>query len=322
MSISRALRSVWLVRALILIVSHVLAVQFSQNAVTDVPVPADVIIAAPSGEGNFPANFTGENNGIATGTVIAWSAPQNIAGDSDIIIGGSLVGAFNVGDGGVGAATVNGVTFNPFALNSTAGSVSSGTVGNFTLSTADVFLSDNSLFGSSSGSFADLSTGYKSLLRSGTQVSNLFIDPAAFKLTINGLTLGHHYQFQWFANLSGAGPNSLHSASAGNTVTLDDNGTNLEGGLGQFAVGSFVANTLFLDITFSSAAGFDTALLNAFQLRDLDLVPEPAGTVLTLLGVGVLLCRRNRVAGGLSARGREMVRRSLTGRPLRDGEAV
>ena len=295
MSLPRVLRSVWFVRALILIVSHALAVQFSQNAVTDT-VPADVIIAALSGEGNFPADFTGENNGIAIATVITWSAAQNIAGDSDVITGGSLVGAFNVGDGGVGAATVNGVTFNPFALNSSGGPVSSGSVGNFTLSTADVFLSQNTFFGSSTGSFAGLSTGYQSLLRSGTQVSNLIIDPAVFTLTISGLTLGHQYQFQWFANFSGVGPNRLHSASAGNTVTLDDNVTNLEGGLGQFAIGSFVANTLTLDITFSSPAGFDTALLNAFQLRDLDLVPEPTSAALMLLGIGSLLCRRNRIA--------------------------
>ena len=296
MSIPRVLRSVWFVRALILIVSHALAVQFSQNAAMDGTSSADVLIAAPSGYGDFPADFIGENNGISVGASITWSAPQNIAGDSDVITGGSLVGAFNVGDGGVGAATVNGVTFNPFALNSTGGPVSTGTVGNFTLSTPDLFESGNTLFGSATGLFAGLSAGYQTLLRSGTLVSNFLINPATFTLTMGGLTLGHHYQFQWFANLSGPGA-QFRSATAGNTITLNDNVTNTEGGLGQFAVGSFVADALTQVITFSSVgAGDQSAQLNGFQLRDLGLVPEPTGTVLMLFGLGVVACRRRRAA--------------------------
>ena len=288
MSIPRALRSIWLVRALILIVSHALAVQFSQTAVTDATPPADVILAAPSGEGNFPADFKGENNGVAMGAVITWSAPQNIAGDSDVITGGSLVGAFNVGDTGVSAATVNGVTFNPFAL----GGASSGTIGNFTLATTDIFLSDNVFHDSTAAPFTNLSAGYKTLLASAT----LTATPANFTLTMSGLTLGHQYKFQWFVNTSGPGA-QLHLASAGNTVALSDNVSNLDGGLGQFVVGTFVADALSEVITFSPNSGSgQAAQLNGFQLRDLGAVPEPTGTVLTFSGLCVLMTRRKRAA--------------------------
>ena len=170
--------------------------------------------------------------------VVTWGSASNITGDNNVITTGSLVGAFNVGDGGVSAATVNGVNFNPFALNSSGGPVSSGTVGNFTLAPADLFLSDNTLYGAAVAPFTSLSAGYRTLLQSATSTAT----PFTFSLTMNGLKAGILYQFEWFANTSGPG-NQQHSASAGNTVVLNDNTTGLDGGLGQFAVGSFVADS-------------------------------------------------------------------------------
>ena len=293
MKILKVLRSTWFVRALVLIVSHALAGQFSWNATKTSTRDAEIITVESFVSWDELTDFTSEADAITAGAVITWGGPQNIAGDSDVITGGSLIGAFNVGDGGVSAATVNGVTFNPFALNSTGGPVSSGTVGNFTLATADLFASDNTLYGSTAAPFTNLSAGYRSLLRSATSVSNLVINPATFQLTMAGLVLGHQYKFQWFANTSGPGAQLL-SASAGNTVTLNDNVTNAEGGSGQFAVGTFVADALSEVIVFSSVGTGTDAQLNGFQLRDLGLVPEPSGIVLMLLGFGVLACRRTR----------------------------
>ena len=179
------------------------------------------------------------------------------------------------------AAVVNGVTFNPFAVNSTGGPVSTATVGNFTLATADLFLSDNTLYGAAVAPFTSLSAGYQTLLQSATST----VTPFTFTLTMNSLTAGNLYQFQWVANLSGPGA-QLHSATAGNTVTLNDNVTNLNGGLGQFAVGSFVANAPNQVITFSPVgAGPQFAQINGFQLRNVGPVPESASL---LFGLGLI----------------------------------
>jgi len=230
---------------------------------------------------------------FAHGANINWGAAQNIAGDSDVSIGGTLVGAFNIGDGGVTATTVNGVAFQPFALDSTSGPVDSGAKGDFLLTTADLFVSDNSLFGSPAAPFSGLSADYKTLLQSGTLVTNFAINPGAFSLTMSNLNLGTTYQFQWWANLSDVGALN-HVALAGNSVTLSDNTTNLDGGLGQHAVGTFTADATSQVITFEGVGSPNNyALINAFQLRQ---VPEPSSVA--LLGLAVLAlgfrtrCRR------------------------------
>lgn len=219
--------------------------------------------------------------------VVTWGAATQITGDSNVITTGALVGAFNVGDGGVPSAIVNGVTFQPFAVNSTGGPVSTATVGNFTLSTTDLFASDNTLYGAAVAPFTSLSAGYQTLLRSATSVSNFAINPGEFKLTINGLSLGQQYRFQWFANLSGPGA-QLHLAKDefGNSVTLNDNTTNVNGGLGQFAVGSFTASAANQVITFDGVgAPNNFAMINGFQLRVVAPVPESASL---LFGVGLI----------------------------------
>ena len=230
----------------------------------------------------------------AQAALFSGGAATNISGDTDVLNTGALVGAFNVGDGGVGATTVNGVAFSPFAVNSGGGAVSNVTVGNFNLSTADVFLSDNTLYGSGSNPFASLSSSYQTLLRSATEVSNLVIDPATFNLTLSGLTMGTQYKFQWFASASGPGT-ALHASSAGSSITLSDNTTNLEGGLGQYAIGTFTADAASQVINFSSAGGANpTALINGFQLRDFGPVPEPTGVATAMLCMGVAALRRKR----------------------------
>ena len=232
--------------------------------------------------------------GHAQAALFSWNAATNISGDSDVLNTGALVGAFNVGDGGVGSTTVNGVAFSPFAVNSTGGPVSNVTVGNFNLATTDIFLSDNTLYGSGSNPFASLSANYQTLLRSATIVSNLIIDPATFNLTLSGLTMGNQYKFQWFASASGPGT-LLHASTAGNTVTLSDNVTNAEGGLGQYATGAFTADSASQVINFSSAGGANpTALINGFQLRDFGPVPEPTGVATAMLCMGVAAMRRKR----------------------------
>lgn len=230
----------------------------------------------------------------AQAALFSWGAATNIAADSDVLTTGSLVGAFNVGDGAVPSTTVNGVAFSPFAVNSTGGSVNNVTVGNFNLSTPDLFASDNTLYGSGSNPFFSLSSNYKTLLRSATIVSNLVFNPATFALTMSGLTSGHQYKFQWFASQSGPGT-LLHASSAGSSVTLSDNVTNTEGGLGQYAIGTFTADAASQVVAFSSVgSGNQFALVNGFQLRDIGPVPEPTGVATAMLCIGVAALRRKR----------------------------
>lgn len=230
--------------------------------------------------------------------VVTWGAASNITGDANVIKTGALVGAFNVGDTGVTTATVNGVAFNPFAVPNSAAIGQSVSVGSFTLATTDQFLSlPNGTFGSAAAPFTGLSAGYQNLLGSAT----LTATPAPFTLTMSGLTLNNVYQFQWFANTSAPGA-QLHLATAGNTSTLNDNTTNLDGGLGQFAVGTFVADASSQVITFSPSGGaFQSAQLNGFQLRNVGPVPEPGSALVGMLTLG--LC----YSGFFSRRGRTRV---------------
>lgn len=206
---------------------------------------------------------------------IVWGLPTNIAGDTDVSLTGSLVRAFNVGSSAVppSATTVNGVLFEPITQGST--------VGNFTLNpTAAGF----------SGADGSLSAAYRTLL-----------EDAAFSqtgpnitLTINGLSVGGGYLFEWWSNTNGAGPTLNGTLTSAGGAPLDANTTDTAGtGRGQYQIGTFVADNATQIITFAnvgtSAFG---GILNGFQLRQAAdgaaSVPE-AGTALIILAIpGVL----------------------------------
>ena len=206
----------------------------------------------------------------AAGGTIIWGTPQLISGDTDVDTTGTLVGTLNVGS-----------SSNPMKLNTTVNGVAflgfdplgGGTSGPFTFSA----LSGDGATGLSP---AGLSASYQTLLES-------FTFGSGFSLTIKGLTIGENYEFEWWSNISatGLGPVSLTTATAGNSVTLNPNTTNTEGGVGQFAIGRFTADGTSEVINFSVTT--NEAVLDGFELRDLGpaapAVPEPAS--LTLLGI-------------------------------------
>ena len=214
---------------------------------------------------------------------IVWGAPTNISGDADVLTTGTLVGAFNLGGpSNVPSTTVNGVTFNPFNIpNGTA----TTTIGNFSFFVNNGVAS-NTLFGSSSPPFNALSASYQTLLESGER--DFGGDPV---LTISGLIIGQSYVFEWWANSSNSStPSSFTTtATSGNAVTLITNTSGTDGGLGQYAIGSFVANSTSQVITFSGSDSF--RLVNAFELR---AVPEPSIWAMVAIGAGVLLALRRR----------------------------
>lgn len=201
--------------------------------------------------------------GSASAGIINWNV-FDTTGAGDVSTVGTLVEGVNMG--GTTSAldtTVNGVLFS----------------------------SDSSLLGSNSNSdFLDgSSTGdaaYDALIGSLD-----YGDGTSFSLTLGGLTAGSIYQVQaWFTDLRDgkAGRNMILSDGNGNTASLNAAGA---GGLGQFALGTFIADATTQELKLASP-GFKNVHLNGFQVRD---VPAPAPLLLmgiAVLGMGAAFRRR------------------------------
>ena len=231
--------------------------------------------------------------------VVTWGAATNItpglAGDLNVSTAGTFVGALDFGNP-ASNTTVNGVTFTGINPGTIPGN--SFTAAGFTLTTAATNFTNG---GGPTGSapFSNLSAPYQSLL-SGILGSNSI--PGAMTLTMNNLVAGATYQFQWWNNNSINFGVGTTSATAGNAVSLNANPSNTLGGLGQFAVGTFVADgTLSQAIAFANTTANTGNLLNGFQLRQLapapSAVPEPGSALAGMLALGACaggLFRRNR----------------------------
>jgi hypothetical protein len=254
--------------------------------------------------------------GRADAAFITWGPATTISGDTDVDTKGNLVAAFNLGNVATSApplpavmdTTVNGVPFVGLAIpTGSAGPVSDAS-GNFTFDLVPTQLPGVGLvtgtFSSLNGvtstmsPFASLSSSYQDLLSSLAGGQLLESNPSigqAFSLTMKGLTVGHTYEFEWWSNASQNSTATSTTATAGNSVMLEDNtkgsGTGGDGGVGQFAIGKFTADGTSEVITFTGASPTSGPHLNGLELRDLGpaaptAVPEPAS--LTLLGIGAL----------------------------------
>jgi hypothetical protein len=229
---------------------------------------------------------------------ITWLAPHGITGDTDVDTKGTLVAAFNLGNTGVmNTPPINGVLFVGLAVTGT-----SLTSGNFTFAIVPTqlpgvglvttgFSSVNGIT-STNNPFASLSSSYQDLLSSftGGQALNGQGLVQTFSLTMQGLTVGDTYEFEWWSN--SAAPNAtITTATAGNSVTLNATTSGVPGGVGQFAIGTFTANATSEVITFTGSAPNLGDVLNGFQLRDLTSVgttPVPEPSTLALLGIGAV----------------------------------
>jgi hypothetical protein len=186
---------------------------------------------------------------------------------------------------------VNGVTFNGLAFTGS----NNVTSGNFNFTIPTTFQSSNG-FTTASAPFSNLSASYRALLSSG---AGEFTNPIT--LTISNLTVGATYEFEWWSNASSVAGNSQTIATAGNSVALGFNTSLTTGGVGQFAIGTFVANATTQTITFNSTS---SSIFNGAQLRQTVTASVPdTGSTLALLSLSTaalgLVARRasRRVTG-------------------------
>lgn len=231
---------------------------------------------------------------------ILWGPATGISADSDVDTTGSLVAAYNIGGPGVPNTAVNGVTFTGLALTGTTVSDPSG---HFTFVGSVPFGSSNSVGGSGAPGqpFTNLSPGYQVLVSStaGTVGAG-----TSFTLTMTGLTSGDNYRFEWWSSDCRDTSSSTQAADGG-TVALASRSPDQadQGMVGQFAIGTFTANSLGTEqITFTNVGGFPEDLIDAFELRDTSsAVPEPSSVVMLSIGaIGMLgyVWRRSRLTRG------------------------
>jgi hypothetical protein len=82
-------------------------------------------------------------------------------------------------------------------------------------------------------------------------------------------------------------------ALTGSSTVLDYNTTEAVGGIGQFAIGTFTADSTSQVLGFSSPT--ETPQLNGLSLR-VTAVPEPASVAMTMGAAGLFLMRRRRIS--------------------------
>ncbi|MEU6602187.1 DUF1593 domain-containing protein [Streptomyces flaveolus] len=223
---------------------------------------------------------------------VTWSSPKSINSDKDVSTKGSLVRAANLTADAAGfntATTVNGVRFDaaPFVGDTT------------NLANGDtVVATDNAARGVSTGlggddaaPFSALSPEYKALLRTGyyneaptdvTAISNNVKERAGETLTLNNLKVGQKYQLQFWVNdyrvgAAGANPKPDFSTvvdDGNRRVALQHNTQNVQGGTGQYVIGTFVATSTTKTFNLAGnnakeSSNNRSAVFNAYQLRAL-----------------------------------------------------
>jgi hypothetical protein len=200
---------------------------------------------------------------------IAWGTPQNITGPSDVSTSGILVDAGDI----TSTISVNTV---PFDVITGPGSGATDAYGHITVQYS----------GFAGAATTGLTGSYATILSNEVHGTS---SGAPETITLSGLTVGHQYQIEYWANDFGdtAFKGAVLSGSPSVSL-LSDNPSN-SGGLGQFSIGTYVADASSLSFTYSEPSGL-VAVIDAIQLRDQGVsVPEPSVWILDLLGGALVL---------------------------------
>jgi autotransporter-associated beta strand protein len=176
---------------------------------------------------------------------ITWGPAKPITADTDVSTNGTLVKAVCKAGGN---PVVNGVTFTPaYSGDSLSGQNSSGAAAG-----------PLPVGGGISAAYSQMLAGNDYNTGSGTTLT----------LTLNGLTVGHHYEVQVWANDSDASSLGKQTVKSGGSldswVILNMNPTGASGGKGEFALGTFTADATTQKITIT---GSGSPVLQAYQVR-------------------------------------------------------
>ena len=226
----------------------------------------------------------------APAAVVVWEPVSTIAGASDVSTSGTLVKAFNLGGSNT---TVNGITFTGDNLNGVTSGVLGTGSGSLSMQTAsNVWIGNiGAVFGSANSPFASLSAPYQALLNTAMYAAN-----GSATYTLQSLVIGQAYLVQFWINDSrGTGSEGRYNQfTAGNfSGNVDVNASNTVGGVGQFVIGTFVADatTQAINVTagFVSPSTSSVIQLNGYQLR---AIPEPSAALMVLVGMIALVWPR------------------------------
>ena len=196
--------------------------------------------------------------------VITWGNAITITNDTDI----STNGSFEYGGYFASSAatiTINGVIF-----------TGSGGSHNFGANITTAFASGGTAY-AGMGAGTGLSANYQTLLGGcvyGSTNNN--------SITLNNLKIGGQYTIQlWINDSRSNGANSSNTVTSGNSVNLDYNNKNAVGGVGQYTLGTFIAD--YPSLTFYLQS-HQSGQFNALQLRSL---PATAASLATITNVSV-----------------------------------
>jgi len=183
----------------------------------------------------------------AAAATITWGPATTISGDTDVAASGSALYAY-AGNG----TTVNGVSFTQVSSGTTWGNVSLSGFGSF-----------YTAYTATAAPFNTLPGEYQNAIAGGA-----YGGATAGTVTLNGLTVGQDYVVQIWVNDSrtaGNGRSETVTSSGGNSATLTYNSTTAAGGVGQFTVGFFTADSTSQTFTLTPSAS-GSVQLNALLL--------------------------------------------------------
>ena len=197
---------------------------------------------------------------------ITWGVATTIAGDTDVSTAGAVVYAYSQGSAG----TVNGVAFT--AVNSfTSWDGGKVTISGLTGTTTSAYT------GGTSTPWNNLSAAYKNIL-----VGGAYGGTGAGTITLNNLTIGKTYLVQVWVNDSRSGATTTRTetctSTGGNTVTLAYNSTVAVGGVGQYTIGTFVADATSQSFILT---GNSSSQINTLQVRDMGVAADGAWNTTT-----------------------------------------